>query len=256
MAHIKLQDVSVRYPIYTSGRQRSILSFAAHQASFGRVARDVGNVTFVEALAGLSLDLKEGDRLAVVGRNGSGKTTLLKLCAGLIMPDSGSAQMEGHRATILNLGSGLDPERTGAENVEWISRLLGVPRKHRDALLEDVADFTELGDFLHLPVRTYSSGMVVRLLFALATSVERDILVIDEVIAAGDAHFIDKAAQRVRAMFERTKVLVLATHAGDLALQLCNRALWLDGGREVMLGEPAQVWDAYMNRCAALEAVA
>lgn len=247
MAKLSLSNVVVRYPVYASSRQRSILGFAANRASFGHIARDAGQIPVVDAVTGVSVDLKDGDRLALVGRNGSGKTTLLKVCAGLILADAGETQIEGSRAALLNPSAGLDPEKTGVDNVNTIARLLDVPRARRRALLEDVAEFTELGDFLDLPVRTYSSGMTIRLAFALATSIERDIIIVDEVIGAGDAHFVEKAAKRVRAMFKRAKILVLATHAGQIASQLCNRALWLDSGRVVMAGEPDAVWKAYLD---------
>ena len=256
MALIELTDVVVDYPIYSSGRQRSLLTFAANRASFGRVAREVGQIPTVRALNGVSVSLREGDRLALVGRNGSGKSTLLKVCAGLILPDRGKVDLLGTRASILTLAASLDPDKTGVENVTMIGNLLGVRRSARGALLEDVAEFTELGDFLNLPVRTYSSGMTVRLLFALATSVERDILIVDEVIGAGDAHFVEKAAKRVRAMFEKAKILVLATHAGHIAETLCTRAIWIDSGQQVMAGEPKAVWDAYLNQRPPLGAVA
>lgn len=248
MARIEFSNVFIKYPVYTSSRQRSILGFAANRASFGTIAQDAGSIPVVDALNGISFDLRDGDRLALVGRNGSGKTTILKACAGLILPDSGRVEVDGTRASILNPSAGLDTEKTGVENIEMIGRLLGVSRGRRKALLADVAEFTELGEFLTLPVRTYSSGMTVRLLFALATSVERDILIVDEVIGAGDALFMEKAARRVRTMFDRAKILILATHAGEISAQLCNRALWIDGGRQVAVGEPAAVWDAYVHQ--------
>jgi ABC-type polysaccharide/polyol phosphate transport system ATPase subunit len=248
MAHLKLTDVHLRYPVYTTSRQRSILGFAANRASFGHIARDAGRIPFVDALNGVSLELNEGDRLALIGRNGSGKTSLLKVCSGLVMPDAGTATVQGSHASILNPMAGLDPEKTGLANVEMVGRLLGVSKKNRELLLQDVAEFTELGDFLTLPVRTYSAGMTVRLAFALATSVEREIIIVDEVIGAGDALFVEKAGRRVRALFERARILVLATHAGQIASQLCNKAIWLDGGRVIMAGEPDTVWDAYLNQ--------
>lgn len=256
MTHITISDVVVRYPLYSSSRQRSLLTFAAHKASFGRVAREAGDITVVQALNGVSVELKEGDRMALLGRNGSGKTTLLKLCAGLILPDSGSASISGSHAAIINPGAGLDPEKTGAENVDYVGRLLGVSRARRAALVTEVTAFTELGDFMNLPVRTYSAGMMVRLLFALATSIERDIIIADEVLGAGDAHFVEKAAARVRHMFDRAKLLLIATHSGEIAKQLCNRAMWLDSGRVMMVGDPEEVWDAYLHQRAPLEAVA
>ncbi|MBX9747202.1 MAG: ATP-binding cassette domain-containing protein [Hyphomonadaceae bacterium] len=256
MTRVSLSDVTVRYPIYASSRHRSLLSFAANRASFGRVARDVGKVPVVEALRGISIELKEGDRLAVVGRNGSGKTTLLKLCAGLLLPDIGRCEIVGSRAAIINPGAAVDIDKTGAENVEVIGRLLGVRRSQRKILLDDVVAFTELGDFINLPVRSYSSGMLVRLLFALGTSAERDILVVDEVIGAGDLHFVEKAAKRVQQLFARTKILILATHSASIAEQLCTSALWLDGGRPMMIGAPSEVWDAYKVQRPPLDAVA
>ncbi len=248
MARIQFSDVYVKYPVYSSSRQRSILGFAANRASFGRIAHDAGKIPVVDALNGISFELRDGDRLALMGRNGSGKTTILKVCAGLIPPDSGDVVIEGMRASILNPSAGLDTEKTGVENVEMIGRLLGVPRAKRKALLADVAEFTELGEFLTLPVRTYSSGMTVRLLFALATSVERDILIVDEIIGVGDSLFVEKAARRVRAMFDRAKILVLASHAGEISSKLCNRALWVESGQAVMAGEPDAVWDAYVHQ--------
>lgn len=256
MARIEFKKADISYPVYSTGRQRSILTFAANRASFGQIAREAGHIPVVDALRDITFSLKDGDRLAIVGRNGSGKSTLLKVCAGLLLPDRGVVEIEGTRASVLTLGSSLDPDRTGVDNVHRIGRLLGMCKSERKLLLEDVADFTELGDFLNLPVRTYSSGMTVRLLFALATSVERDILVVDEVIGAGDALFIDKAAKRVQAMFSRAKILVLATHSGDIAARLCNKALWLNASKQMMLGEPSEVWEAYTGQRPRLDAVA
>jgi ABC-type polysaccharide/polyol phosphate transport system ATPase subunit len=248
MARVKVSDVVVRYPVYTTSRQRSILGFAANRASFGHIARDAGRIPVVDALNGVSFDLKDGDRLALVGRNGSGKTTVLKVCAGLLIPDAGEVVVEGARACILSIGAGLDHDKTGVENIDLIGRLLGIPRQDRVDLLEDVADFTELGDFLNLPVRTYSAGMMVRLKFALATRVNREVLVMDEGIGAGDAHFIEKAAKRLAAALEKAKILLVATHAGHIATKWCNRAIWMDQGRCAMEGTPKDVWDAYMKQ--------
>jgi ABC-type polysaccharide/polyol phosphate transport system ATPase subunit len=248
MTHICLDNVTVRYPIYATTRQRSIFGFAVNKASFGRIARDAGNIPVVTALNGVSLDLREGDRLALIGRNGSGKTTLLKLCARLLFPDSGIASIEGTCATILNITAGMDADKTGLENIEMMGRLLGVPRSDRNTLIEDIAEFTELGEFLTLPVRIYSAGMAMRLVFALATSIEREILVVDEVIGAGDTVFVARAAERLKRMFDRAKILVLATHSGEIARQLCTRAVWIDRGRFLLAGDPQAVWDAYDNQ--------
>ncbi len=256
MARIKATDVSLSYPVYTTGRQRSLLGLAAHRASFGRVARDVGAIPVVEALRGVSFEFKTGDRVAVLGRNGSGKTTLLKLCAGLLLPSEGEMIVEGSRSSMLSAGAGFDLEKTGIENVEYVGMLLGFSRSDRKVLLDDIEDFTELGEFLNLPLRTYSAGMLVRLMFALATAVERDVLIVDEVIGAGDAHFVGKAAKRVQGLFERAKILVLATHSQSIAAQLCNRAILIDSGRVAMDADPNSVWDAYVSERPHIEAVA
>jgi len=253
MSRIVATDVGLTYPVYTTSRQRSILGLAANRASFGRVARDAGSIAHVEALRDVTFELRTGDRLALLGRNGSGKTTLLKLCAGLILPTTGTLTIEGTRATMLNAGAGFDVDKTGIENVDHVGLLLGVSRAGRKELVEDVADFTELGDFLNLPVRTYSAGMMVRLMFALATSVQRDILIVDEVIGAGDAYFVEKAAKRVRAMFDKAKILVVATHSPAIAAQLCNRAILMESGRAMMEGHPEQVWEAYVSGRVATE---
>lgn len=256
MAKIVLDNVVVQYPLYTTTRQRSLLGVVANKASFGRVARDAGAIPTVAAIRGVSFSLKDGDRLAIVGRNGSGKTTMLKLLSGLVPPDSGRLQIVGSRASIINLGAGLDPDKTGIENVMMVASFLGVKRSERDALLEDVAEFTELGEFLDLPIRTYSSGMGVRLIFALTTAIERDILIVDEVIGAGDALFVEKAANRIRRMFDRAKILVLATHSGEIAAQLCNRCLWMAQGEALAEGAPDQIWQMYLQAGAPPPAVA
>jgi lipopolysaccharide transport system ATP-binding protein len=162
MARVKVTNLVVRYPVYQTDRQRSLLGLAAHRASFGRIARDVGKIPIVDAVNGISFELNDGERLALVGRNGSGKTTILKACAGLLIPDEGEVLIEGARATIMSAGAGFDQDKTGVENVETIGRLVGLSRAERKELLEDVIGFTELGDFLELPVRTYSAGMMVR----------------------------------------------------------------------------------------------
>jgi ABC-type polysaccharide/polyol phosphate transport system ATPase subunit len=248
MAKVTVSAVSLRYPIYSTSRQRSILGLAANRATFGRVARDAGSIPCVDALDNVSFRLNDGDRLALVGRNGSGKTTLLKLCAGLLLPTFGNIEIEGSRSAILSPGAGLDHEKTGLENIDMVGRLLGASRAQRKLLVEDVAEFTELGDFLALPTRTYSAGMLIRLMFALATSLPRDILIVDEYIGAGDALFVEKAAARIQGLFSKAKILVLATHAGEIAAQMCNRAIWMESGRPVMSGTPEDVWDAYINQ--------
>lgn len=245
MARISFSSATVQYPVYSTSRQRSILGLAANRASFGHVAREAGRIPIVTALDDISLELNDGDRLALVGRNGSGKTTFLKVCAGLLWPSAGRFSWEGSRSALLNPGAAFDLDKTGVENIEMVAALLGVSRAAKRLLVDDVADFTELGDFLYLPTRTYSAGMMIRLTFALATSIERDILIVDEVIGAGDTHFLEKAAARVRSMFSRAKILILATHSGSIAAQMCNRAVWMHGGKIIASGAPNVVCEKY-----------
>jgi lipopolysaccharide transport system ATP-binding protein len=257
MALLELDDVIVDYPVFSTPRQLSILSTLANKVTAGRLAQDVGRISAVRALDGVSLRLQDGDRVAIVGRNGSGKTSMLKLMSGLILPDSGLFRSVGSRGSIISLGAGLDPDKTGLENICFVASLLGVKRRQWGSLVEDIADFTELGEFLGLPIRTYSNGMTVRLVFALATAIPRDILIVDEVIGAGDAHFVEKAAGRVRSLFAKAKILVLATHSGEIAEQMCDRAIWLSHGRIVMDGTPRNVWNSYLaNGAPAPEAAA
>ncbi|MEQ1490550.1 MAG: ABC transporter ATP-binding protein, partial [Terricaulis sp.] len=169
---------------------------------------------------------------------------------------TGSLVIEGSRATMLNAGAGFDVDKTGAENVDHVGLLLGISRAGRKELFEDVADFTELGQFLNLPLRTYSAGMIVRIMFALATSVQRDILIVDEVIGAGDAYFVEKAAARVRSMFDKAKILVVATHSPAIAAQLCNRAILMESGKALLEGSPEEVWKAYVADRAHAEEIA
>jgi lipopolysaccharide transport system ATP-binding protein len=247
VARVLLDKVSVDYPIYASFRQRSILSLAANHASFGRLARGANNVPVVSALKEISLDLKDGDRLAIFGRNGAGKSTLLRTVSGVLYPDRGRIQVEGTRASLISLGAGLDHEKTGAQNVELLGALLGLNKAQRGALLQDVAEFTDLGDFMDLPVRTYSTGMGMRLMLGVATGIDRDILVLDELIATGDAFFVKRAKERAFGFMGRSSIIVMATHSPEMAEQFCNKAIVLDRGRVVFEGGPSEARAFYLN---------
>ena len=244
MAHIRLRNVDVRFPVPTQARHQSLLASAAKTVSFGRLGGG-DEIATIEALRNLSLDLNEGDRVGLIGRNGAGKSTLLRTLAGVIAPTSGTRDIVGSVSTIFNLATGLDLDRTGRESARFIARLLGLPRQEEAALHADVEAFTELGAYYDLPVRTYSSGMLVRLLFAATTFVSRDIILVDEVIGAGDTFFIDKAKARALEVFGRSKILVLASHSRTLSTELTNRTIWMERGEIVMQGDPDFVWDMY-----------
>lgn len=243
-ASIVVKNASVRYPVAMSGSQQSVLASSARALTGGRVGKS-SSITEVESLKNVNLELKPGDRLGLIGRNGAGKSTMLKLLSGLLPPAVGSISIEGSRMNILSLGSGTDPEETGLENIDTMCRLLEIPRNEWKRVREDVIDFTELGEFIAMPVRTYSAGMGMRLMFALATAYPRDILILDEVIGAGDAMFIDKATARMERFIQNSSILVLATHSKDLISSFCNRCIYLQRGNTVVDGDPEVVWSVY-----------
>jgi ABC-type polysaccharide/polyol phosphate transport system ATPase subunit len=244
VAHIKIENVSVELPVY-DGIQRSLKRELLNAGTGGRISRDRKNHVFVEALRDVSLEVKSGDRVALIGRNGAGKTTLLRLMAGICEPTRGQVYTEGRISTLFDVSSIMDPEMTGYENIDYASSILGMERRNLKELYRDVAEFTELGDYLHMPVRTYSSGMMVKLSFAIITSVEPEILLLDEALGAGDAHFVDKAQRRSESLYERSSIVVMASHSSSLLRQLCHTAVWLDRGDLVRIGPIDEVLDAY-----------
>lgn len=248
MAKIELRGVEVSYPVFSAGRQESLFSNVLSRASFGIIGRSAMASTEVKALRGLSFTLRDGDRLGVIGANGSGKTTLLRTLAGITWPQSGYVDVDGKIASIITIGAGLDYERTGFENVQFVCNLFQLSKAKFREIAADIAEFTQLGEFMNLPVRTYSSGMAMRLTFAMATALPGDILVVDEVLGAGDAAFQMRAAQRTKDRYQNTKIFVMATHSPAALTEYCNYCIWLDRGQVVDHGEPAEVWARYANQ--------
>lgn len=246
--HIVVQNASISYPIVMTGSQQSLFAGLASTMTAGRIGGGAGNLKYVTGLNDVSLQIRAGDRVGLIGRNGAGKSTLLKLLAGVLPPTRGSIRWRGTSANILAMGSGMDLDLTGFENIERMSRLLEIPKSRWLEVKADVEDFTELGRFLALPVRTYSSGMMVRLAFAMATAQPRDILVIDEVIGAGDMFFVDKAVSRISSYTDKAQILILASHSLGALEQFCNRAVFLEGGRIIADGDVQEVWKTYQDR--------
>jgi ABC-type polysaccharide/polyol phosphate transport system ATPase subunit len=246
MAELRLEGVHVRYPLFHHGRAQSLFSHMAKRASFGALGRrDASDTTFVHALRGIDLDLRDGDRVGLIGRNGAGKSTLLRVMAGIAWPHAGTRTIHGRVCNVLSAGAGLDADKTGAENVDFIGRLFAMDKAARAALVAEIADFTQLGDYMDIPLRAYSAGMIIRISFGLATALPGDILLVDELIAAGDAFFMERASARVRAMADRARILVLASHAEPIIEDFCTHALWLDQGRIVDYGPAAEVAQRY-----------
>jgi ABC-type polysaccharide/polyol phosphate transport system ATPase subunit len=235
MASIRVNDVSVSFPVYSSG-SRSLKNAVIAASTGGRIGQDEGHVV-VEALTNISLEIGHGDRVALMGHNGAGKTTLLRVLAGIFEPVTGAVLVDGRVTPLFDIQLGIDPESTGYENMILRGLYLGLSRADVLARVDSVAEFTELGEFLKFPVRTYSAGMQTRLAFAMATSIEPEILLLDEGIGAGDAAFVEKAARRLDSFIERAGILVLASHAPNLVRRLCNKAVVMEHGRVVWTGD-------------------
>jgi ABC-type polysaccharide/polyol phosphate transport system ATPase subunit len=236
MASITLENVTTDFPVY--GLQRSLRK-ALFGSMVGGVNQDKANKHIVvRALNSVSLKLRDGDRLGLMGHNGAGKTTLLRVLAGIYTPTHGRVHIDGRVSTLFNTAPGLDMDDTGYENIYTCGRFLGMTKQEIAHKLTDIEQFTELGDYLALPVRTYSAGMMTRLGFAVATTIDPDILVLDEGLSAGDARFAERAAERVETLIRRTNILIFASHSASLIKQMCNRAVLLHHGKVVADGPP------------------
>ncbi len=244
-ALIEVENVSVLFPLY-HGSSRSLKKMMVAAAS-GRLAQDQQQRVVVRALSDVNLRLQSGDRLGLVGSNGAGKTTLLRVLAGIYEPVLGRLRVKGSLNALLDPNLGMNMDLTGRENILLRGLYNGLPRSALPRLEEDVADFAELSDFIDLPVRIYSAGMVVRLGFALATSIKPQILLMDEWFLAGDAVFMDKARHRLEAMVRGADILVLSSHDADIIESWCTRALWLDQGKVVADGPASEVLDQYLG---------
>lgn len=242
-AYLKLDKVSVRFRVYGVGSQslkKKIISFGTG----GRLARDAANHFVVQALENISLELKDGDRLGIIGANGSGKSTLLRTMAGIYRPNEGSVTAHGRLSAIID-NLALEPLATGLENIEARAALMSVSNADFPAYAERVCEISELGDYLSMPVHTYSSGMMMRLNFALSVSVDPDILILDEWLSVADAAFRDKAATLMKDLVNRSRILVIASHNLELLGRLCNRGIFLHGGILNTAGEMEAAASAY-----------
>jgi ABC-type polysaccharide/polyol phosphate transport system ATPase subunit len=203
------------------------------------------NVVRVEALRDVTLHIGRGERVGLLGLNGAGKTTLLKVLAGIYPPTSGAARIQGHVCPLFEFATGFEMDYSGWDNIRIRAMLMGMRPEEVEGRLQEIADFSELGDFLNLPVRTYSAGMFVRLAFAVSTAINPEILLLDEIMGAGDIRFAEKARRRMLQFIEQGKLFVFASHSLDLVRALCTRVLWLEGGRVRMDGPANDVIQAY-----------
>lgn len=240
MAQLFLENVSVDYPIFgVDGESlKKTLTSAATGGRIGGTTR----VAVVEALRDVSLDLRDGDRLGVMGHNGAGKSTLLQVLAGVYPPTRGTYRCTGSIASLVNPMLGIEREATGYENITIRGLILGMNRRTIRALTPDIAEFSGLGDYLHMPVHTYSTGMMMRLAFAITTSVRPDILLMDEWLSVGDAAFRKQAEERIASLVASTGILVLASHSTDLIARECTHVIELSHGGVARV-EPLSIRD-------------
>jgi lipopolysaccharide transport system ATP-binding protein len=235
VAHIQLHDVCVDLPVF-GAHSRSLKNRIISAATGGRLAKEAG-VTFVRALSHVNLELRAGDRVGLWGHNGAGKTTLLRVLAGAYTPSQGTLTIEGEVTSLIDLQLGMEPEATGYENVALRLMMMGRDPDLAARITTEVETFSGLGDFLDLPIRTYSSGMLMRLAFAISTSVEPEILLMDEWLSVGDQEFLARAEARLEELVTRTQILVIASHSRQMLERRCNRILMLDHG--TVTEEPA-----------------
>jgi ABC-type polysaccharide/polyol phosphate transport system ATPase subunit len=238
---IDVQRLGIRYNLRLT-RQTTV------RTSFRNLLKKRDGPTHFWALRDVSFQLVHGESLAVIGPNGAGKSTLLQVLAGIIQPNEGSVDVVGNVSSLLTLGAGFDQDLSGRDNIRLAGAFLGIPHKVMEAELPGIVDFADIGEFIDAPIRTYSSGMRARLGFSIATAVDPDVLIIDEVLATGDAVFRAKSKQRILELVKAAKGIVLVTHDMQWVTEFCNRALLLDHGHVIMEGPPADVVQLHEER--------
>jgi lipopolysaccharide transport system ATP-binding protein len=229
VSSIILDDCSLDLPIYGTVN-RSLKGIVMSSATGGRIASASRNITVVQALRDISLDIRSGDRVGLVGHNGAGKSSLLRLIAGIYEPTSGRVRVQGRVSSFINLGLGMDMEATGSENILLCGLMFGMDFDDLKARIPSIQEFSGLGEFLDMPVRTYSSGMTMRLVFSIVTSVDAEILLMDEWLSVGDSEFSALAQKRLNDMVDAAHILVLASHEETVLNRLCNVIVRLDHG--------------------------
>ena len=237
MAEIVFDDVTLKYPIFNS-RGMSIRNHLVRIATGGVIESQAGHTTVITALSNVSFRLQEGDAVGLIGGNGAGKSTLLRTMAGIYQPSSGQIRRQGKIATVFDIGAGLEPELSGYDNIINLGMMMGLNYAKARMLTPDIEEFTGLGDFLQLPVRTYSSGMTMRLMFAVATAIAPEILLLDEMFSTGDADFQEKSHDRIQKIISSAKIFVFASHNHEMIKKYCNKIFLLEhGSLRILLDE-------------------
>jgi lipopolysaccharide transport system ATP-binding protein len=246
MAFIDFQGVCVDFPIFNA-TGRSLKNRFMRFATGGQLSEAPSGVVVIRALENLNLRIEDGERVALLGHNGAGKTTLLRVLSGVYAATVGRASVEGDLGSLIDISLGIDPEASGLENIYIRGRLLGMSAAEIKAKTPEIVEYSELGDFIEMPVRTYSTGMHMRLAFTISTALRPQILLMDEWLSVGDEGFKTKAEERMRDVVQSTSILIVATHSRELAEHTCNRAILLEHGKIKMDASPSQVCDAYFG---------
>ncbi|KVL35325.1 ABC transporter ATP-binding protein [Burkholderia territorii] len=249
MAYIDLKNVTLDLPIYDI-QGRSLKKQVLRMGRRNRIAEGSDGVIVVRALDDVNVRFERGDRVGLIGHNGAGKSTLLRAMAGIYPPTAGALTREGKVVPLLDISLGMDENSTGMQNIRLRGLLLGMSDEEIRAKEREIAEFCELGDYLDLPIRTYSNGMRVRLAFAVSTAVDAEILLLDEVMGVGDSSFMHKAETRLADLHSRAEIVVLAMHSNSEIRKVCNKALWMERGRVQAFGPVEEVVSAYEKKVA------
>lgn len=241
MKIIKLKDVSLSFPVKKKLKLKDL--FVEGSSQFNKISNEE-----IIALDNINLEIKEGERVSIIGHNGAGKSTILKVMAGIYEPTKGKIKTEGRISSMFELSTGFEMESTGWENIYLRGLMLGeTPNSMKEKMME-IAEFSELGEYLDMPVKYYSSGMFIRLAFSVSTAIDPDILLLDEIVAAGDASYLKKAENRMKELMEKAKIMVLVTHSLDTALSMSERCIWIEKGKIKMDGKTKDVVEEYIKQ--------
>lgn len=246
MSSIVFENVTLEFPIFNANG-RSLTSRLLQAATGGKLDADPDGRVVVRALSDISFRLEPGDRVGIVGHNGSGKSTFLRTLSGVYEPTNGRIECIGSIGSLIDVSLGINPEATGKENIYLRGALLGLAKNEVTRVFDEIVEFAELGNFIDMPVRTYSSGMHLRLAFAVSTVVDSQILLMDEWLSVGDENFRAKAESRLMQMVDETEILVIASHSRSLIESICNKVIWLEHGKIKMEGNASEVCAAYFG---------
>lgn len=246
MARISLKNVTVDIPIFNS-QGRSLKKTVMGIATGGKIGLTEAGRTIVRSLENINIEVREQERVGLIGHNGAGKSTLLRVIGQVYYPTGGLAVVEGKIGSLIDVSLGIDGEATGIENIYLRAALLGIDRKVVNANIDKIVEFSELGRFVEMPVRTYSTGMHMRLAFAVSTMITPEILLMDEWLSVGDEGFQQKAETRLNKLIESSSILIIASHSRGLIEKCCTRVIWLEHGQIVMDGKPDEVCPNYFK---------